>query len=173
MDLLRIALIAFTLLSGLVAGFVFAFTIVVMPGLKTLGDDDFLRAFKAIDRVIQNNQPIFIVVWVGSVVALAAALFLGIGQLDRLDRLLLIGSAALYLLGVQLPTATINVPLNNQLQRQNLDGSSESDLRQARRNFEPCWTRWNAIRTACAAATTAVMLILLLRLRACSWSIDN
>lgn len=59
MDLLQIALTLATLLCSLVAGFVLAFAIVVMPGIRNLDDHDFLQAFKAIDRVIQNNQPIF------------------------------------------------------------------------------------------------------------------
>ena len=60
------SLIAATVLNGLVAGFVFAFAVVVMPGLGTLPDRDFLRAFKRVDGVIQDNQPLFILVWVGS-----------------------------------------------------------------------------------------------------------
>ena len=52
-----------------VAGVVFAFAVVVMPGIRTLPDADFLRAFQVIDRVIQDNQPLFLLVWVGSIVA--------------------------------------------------------------------------------------------------------
>ena len=44
----------------------FTFAIIVMPGTKTLGDLGFLKAFKAMDRVIQDNQPVFILVWLGS-----------------------------------------------------------------------------------------------------------
>jgi uncharacterized membrane protein len=55
MDLLQIALTLATLLCSLVAGFVLAFAIVVMPGIRNLDDHDFLQAFKAIDRVIQTR----------------------------------------------------------------------------------------------------------------------
>ena len=77
----------------------------------------FIRAFQAIDRVIQNNQPLFVFVWVGSVLALIAAAVLGIWALSGADRLLIIVAALLYLLCVQLPTVTINVPLNNEIQK--------------------------------------------------------
>ena len=70
MNLIQFALGLSTLLCSVVAGFVFAFAVVVMPGIQNLNDHDFLRAFKAMDRVIQNGQPIFLLVWVGSAVML-------------------------------------------------------------------------------------------------------
>jgi uncharacterized membrane protein len=85
---------------------------IVMPGIGTLDDGRFIRAFQVIDRVIQRNQPLFVLVWVGSVLALIAAAALGIWALSGADRLLIILAALVYLLGVQLPTVTINVPLN-------------------------------------------------------------
>jgi uncharacterized membrane protein len=71
MNFFEISLVLSALLCALVTGFVFAFASVVMPGIQTLDDRDFLRAFKAMDLVIQRNQPLFMLVWVGSVLALA------------------------------------------------------------------------------------------------------
>lgn len=62
-----------------------------MPGIRSLNDREFIRVFQVTDRIIQNNQPIFVLVWVGSIVTLV------------------------YLFGVQLPTVIINIPLNNKL----------------------------------------------------------
>ena len=107
MGVVQIALILAAFLCSLVAGFLFAFAIVIMPGIGSLNDREFLRAFQVMDRVIQNNQPLFILVWVGSVVALVASAVLGIGQLDGTARLLMIFVALVYLLGVQLPTVAI------------------------------------------------------------------
>ena len=42
----QIVLILATLLCSLVAGFLFAFAIIVMPGIKTLNDREFIRAFQ-------------------------------------------------------------------------------------------------------------------------------
>jgi hypothetical protein len=50
MDWIHLALGLSTLLCSLVAGFVFAFAVVVMPGIQTLSDRDYLRAFKVMDR---------------------------------------------------------------------------------------------------------------------------
>lgn len=76
----QLALMVSVLLCSLVAGFVFAFAVVVMPGIANLGDGEFLRDFQEVDRVIQNNQPVFLLVWIGSVVALTASAALGFGQ---------------------------------------------------------------------------------------------
>ncbi len=149
------------LLCSLVSGFLFSFSVVAMPGIGKLKDGEFIRAFQAMDRVIQNNQPIFMVVWVGSVLTLIAAVVFGFGRLDGGDRLLLVGATLLYVLGVQLPTAAINVPLNNALQTLDSETMNESDLKSARNAFEPKWNRWNKFRTI-LSSVVATMLIALL-----------
>ena len=99
-----------------------------MPGIRSLNDHDFLQAFKVIDRVIQQQQPIFVLVWLGSILSLVTAALVGIVQFDGVNRLLIGIAAAIYLLGVQLPTFTINVPLNNQLQMLQLDVISDRSV---------------------------------------------
>lgn len=106
-SLMHAVLIAATTLCSLVAGFLFAFAVVVMPGIGSLDDRDFIRAFQAIDRIIQNNQPLFLVVWVGSVLSLGAAALLSIRAFDGIERQLVIVAALLYAFGVQLPTGAI------------------------------------------------------------------
>jgi uncharacterized membrane protein len=164
MDPFRVTLILATFLCTLVAGFVFAFAVVVMPGIRALGDGEFLRAFQVMDRVIQNNQPVFMLVWVGSVVALLASAFLGYGQLDGTGRVLLIAALFVYLFGVQLPTATINVPLNNSVQTLAIADMDETAQATARREFESRWNYWNVTRTILASLVSILLMILLLRL---------
>lgn len=164
MELIQFAVLVSVLLCSLVAGLVLTFAIVVMPGIRNLGDLDFLKSFAAIDRVIQNNQPIFMLVWIGSALVLLASTVLGIWQLDGLDRVLLIVACAIYMLGVQVPTVTINIPLNNHLQSQDLHTMTESGLLEITEMFESRWLRWNTIRTVNATLTTVLLLILLLRL---------
>ena len=164
MELIEIAVLLSALLCSLVAGLVFTFAIVVMPGVKNLGDLGFLESFKAMDRVIQNNQPVFILVWLGSAVLLTASAVLAIWQLEGLDRILLVAAWAIYLLGVHVPTITINIPLNNHLQSQDLKTMTAPELLEARARFESRWLRWNTVRTVLAILTTALLLVLLVRL---------
>jgi len=164
MGIFQIALILATFLCSLVAGLLFVFALVVMPGIRSLNDREFIRAFQVMDRVIQNKQPIFVLVWVGSVVALVTSAVLGIGQLDGAGRLLIIFAALAYLLGVQLPTVTINIPLNNKLQTLDVDAMNETTQKAARKDFEPRWNLWNSIRATFASLASALLIILLFRL---------
>jgi uncharacterized membrane protein len=163
-EIFQVTLIVATFLCTLVAGFVFAFAVVVMPGIRTLGDGEFLRAFQVMDGVIQNNQPVFMLVWIGSVVALIASTALGFGQLDGTGRVLVIAAVLVYLLGVQLPTATINVPLNNTVQTFSITDMDETAQEAARREFESRWNRSNVARTVLASIVSIFLMILLLRL---------
>lgn len=164
MELLQFAVLLSTLLCSLVAGLVFTFAIVVMPGIRTMGALYFLKSFKAMDRVIQDNQPIFMFVWLGSALALLASTVLGIWRLEGLERDLLVVACAIYIFGVHVPTVMINIPLNNHLQSQDLDTITESQLQATVEMFESRWLRWNTIRTIIAILTTVLLLVLLIRL---------
>ena len=162
MIVLELVLILATLLCALTAGLVFAFATVVMPGIGKLGDKEFVRAFQVIDGVIQAGQPVFGLVWVGSVVALLLSAVMGGLQLDGIERAFVIVSALAYVLGVQVPTLRINVPLNNALQRLDVDAMDKGALASARRAFENRWVRWNSIRTVVAALVSIALMFVLL-----------
>ena len=159
----RMTLISAAFLCSLVAGFLFAFAAVVMPGIRRLADGDFIRAFQVIDRVIQNNQPLFMLMWVGSVLSLLAVAGLGIWTLPGADRLLVIVAVLIYLLCVQLPTMIVNIPLNNALRKLNPSTMNETARRQARVDFEQRWNRWNVFRTVSASLASFLLMLLLLR----------
>lgn len=163
MDLHQVMLLLATFFCSLVAGFVFAFAVVVMPGIGKLGDREFLRAFHVIDGVIQNNQPWFAVVWIGSILAVIAAAVVGVAAAGPTVDWLALLAAFAWLIGVQLPTFTINIPLNNAVQALDLDSLDESAVRAERERFEGRWVRWNSNRTVVACAATLMLLIALLR----------
>lgn len=163
MVMFDLALLVSAFLCSLVAGFLFAYAVVVMPGIKQLSDKQFIQSFQVTDSIIQNNSPIFVVVWLGSVVAVIASAILGAGQLPGLD-LLLLGVATLcYLLGVQLATIVVHLPLNNQLQKVVIDSLSDRELHAARLAFEPRWNRSNRVRTWMASGVSLLFIILLYR----------
>ena len=56
MTLFQAVLMLAAFLCSLVAGLLFAFATVVMPGIRRLGNGDFIRSFQVMDRIIQNNQ---------------------------------------------------------------------------------------------------------------------
>lgn len=148
-----------TLLCSLVAGLLFAFAVIVMPGIRALDDNAFLRAFQEMDGVIQRNQPLFVLVWAGSVPLVIAAAGLGVASAAGPARWATVAAAAIYVLGVQLPTFAVNIPLNNQLQAIDVASLSADERRVARLRFEPRWNRWNAARTVLAVASTVLLLL--------------
>lgn len=164
MDPLNLAIAVATLLCSLVSGFLFSFAVVVMPGIRKLNDRGFLKSFKTMDRVIQNNQPTFMVVWLGSILGLIFAAALSVFQLDGGERLLVLAAAGIYLLGVQLPTIAINIPLNNYLQGLDLESMNEQEFLQARCRFEPNWVRWNTIRTLFSVLAASLLVIVAIRI---------
>ncbi len=166
MELFHLVVLVAAALCALVAGLLFTFAVVAMPGLANLSDREFIRAFQVMDRVIQDRQPLFVVVWAGSVVALIVALVMGFQQEDGVTSGLLIAAAALYLFGVQLPTARVHLPLNNEIQTVEVDAVGEAERKQARERFEARWNRSNRIRTAISIVTMLLLLVVLLRLPA-------
>lgn len=151
-------------MCSLVAGLVFTFAIIVMPGIGSLNDKDFLRAFQVIDKVIQNNHPVFMLTWIGSILFIITSLILGIKQLEGTNLLLVIIASVLYLLGVQLSTIINNIPLNNKLQTINIDKISDKETEIARENFERPWNRWNVFRTIISILVTTLLLIVMLQI---------
>ena len=146
------------LLCALVSGLLFGFAVVVMPGIAKLSDRDFLLAFKHMDGIIQNNQPLFMLVWVGSILSVLASVILGTMDLSGQEAVLLWLGCGWYLLGVQLPTIAFNIPLNNTIQAIKIDKLNELELTNSRVNFEAKWNRWNRIRTANGIITVTVFL---------------
>lgn len=162
--LFEVVIITATLLCSLVAGFLFAFAVVVMPGISKLNDPEFIKTFQVMDGVIQENQPVFLLVWVGSVVALLIAAGLSFGRTVGTESYYIIGATVSYLVGVQIPTIVFNIPLNNALQTKDIRRMEKGAIRKAREDFESSWNRWNSLRTIFACLTAAILMLLLSRL---------
>jgi uncharacterized membrane protein len=102
---------------------------------------------------------VFLIVWVGSLVALVAAAVLGLDATSGSQQALLLVARALYVLGVQAPTVAINVPLNNRLQALAVDGLAVTDSAAARAGFERRWNRSNQLRTVVSCSVVLLLLL--------------
>ena len=156
----ELTLIVATLLCILNAGFLFSFAVVVMPGIAQFSDKDFIRAFQKIDGVIQKGQPLFGFVWLGSALALLIATVLGYSRLELLEFTLLATACVVYFVGIQVSTFAKNIPLNNKLQSLDAEALSDSELSQARQDFEPAWNKWNRSRTILSVVVSLLLLLL-------------
>ena len=161
MDVLDISLIFSILSCSLVDGFMFIYAIVVMPGLSNLNDKDFLRAFQVTNAIIQNNQPLFMFTWVGSIVAMLTTILVSLVSVGLSETWLILLIAAAYFLGVQGITVAIHIPLNNHIHNVKIEELNDGTLADERLKFETKWNFFNYIRTSIAIAVSMLLLILL------------
>ena len=161
MDFLDITLISSILLCSLVSGFIFTYAIVVMPGLSNLNDKNFLRAFQVTDAVIQNKQPLFMFIWIGSIVSILTTILISLVIIGLSKAWPIASIGIVYLLVVQGITITIHIPLNNHIQNIKIEKLNEKSIADERKNFEKRWNFFNYIRTAAAISTSFSLLIIL------------
>ena len=142
---LDISLIFAILFCSLVGGFIFTYSIIVMPGLSNLNNKDFLKAFQVTDAVIQNNQPLFMFTWIGSIVAILTTIVASLITVGLSESWIIIMVGAAYLLGVQGITVAIHIPLNNHIQKLNIEELNDKILADERLKFETKWNFFNKI----------------------------
>jgi uncharacterized membrane protein len=150
-----------TLSCALVTGFVFTYAVIVMPGLAKLTDKEFIRAFQVTDALIQNNQPIFMIVWVGSVISVISTLIASLMGPYSVETVLVIIAGFVYLLGVQGLTVLVHLPLNRRIQTVNVEEWDASALREERLLFETRWIRFNWIRTLIGLGVIVTFMVAL------------
>lgn len=140
--------------AGLMAGLLFAFSTSVMPALRTQPAASAIATMQSANVTILN--PLFLLLFVGTtavcVLLACTAPFAHTG-----GSMLRVAGAVLFVLGLVVVTATINVPMNNALAA--LDPASPSAATYWV-TYLHRWTRWNDIRTgasvvACVALTVA------------------
>ena len=161
MDFLDISLFFSILFCALAAGFILTYAIVVMPGLSKLDDKEFIKAFQVTDGIIQNNQPIFIFIWVGSIISVLGTIIISILSLGIVEAWLIIFAGVIYLLGVQGITISIHLPLNKNIQKIDVNSNNSQTLREVRRNFETKWNYFNNVRTGIALFVILIFMLIL------------
>ena len=161
MDFLDISLFFSILLCALAAGFILTYAIIIMPGLSKLDDKEFIKAFQVTDGIIQNNQPIFILIWVGSIISVLGTIITSILSLGIVEAWLIIFAGIIYLLGVQGITISIHLPLNKHIQKIDINSTNSQTLSEVRKNFETKWNYFNNIRTGIALFVNLIFLLIL------------
>lgn len=133
-------LITATLTTGLMAGIFFGFSCSVMLALARVDDRTYVVVMQRINAAIQNG--LFGLVFLGALAATSIAVW---RYADRPEVLRwLVAALAGYVVTLAI-TFTVNIPLNNRLDRAG-PGARLADPGAARRDFEKPWVRWNNIR---------------------------
>jgi len=133
-----------------------------MPGFSKLDDKEFLRAFQVTDGIIQNNQPLFMLTWVGSIISVISVIAISIFSLGFSEAWIIFIVGLIYLLGVQGITISIHLPLNNRIQSIDINNMNNQSLNKERTKFELRWNYFNKIRTFIAFSTSLSFLLILI-----------
>ena len=164
MNFLEVFLILSILSCSLVTGFIFTYSVVVMPGFSKLNNKDFIRAFQVTDNIIQNNQPLFMLIWIGSILSVISTIVFSIFNINADYSIFIIVTGFFYLIGVQGLTISIHIPLNNNIQKIDVDKEDELKLKEVRKEFEIKWNYYNRIRTVVAFTVTTLLMLILLNI---------
>lgn len=149
--------IVLMLTIALISGLLFSFTIAISPGLKHLSDLEYLKAMKSINKEILNF--FFLFCFLSPLFLFPLTIYFQ--QNDGFNRWLLAAGFLTYILVISI-TATINVPLNNQLERFHLLNVSQFELTEFRNLFENRWTFWNNVRTVLSILSSIFLTLYLL-----------
>ena len=159
MNFLEVSLICSILSCTLVTGFTLLYAVVIMPGLSKLDDKEFIKAFQVTDGVIQDNQPLFILTWLGSVISVVGAILSSIISVGLPEAWLIVFVGVVYLLGVQGITLSVHLPLNNHIKKINIEKTDHQTLSVERQKFETRWNFFNTIRTAISFLVSLTLLL--------------
>lgn len=149
-------LLASILFTGLTAGLCFTWSNAVIPGIGRLDNLTFLQSFQSMNRAIIN--PSFLIVFFSPAMLLFVNAFLFKNENQSALVSFLI-AAVLFFVGVGLVTIFKNVPLNELLDNTVLETATKVELADVRKTFEQPWNRWHMVRTVCAVASFAFLLV--------------
>ena len=142
---------------GVMAGFFFAFSFVVMPGLGAMEPPAALATMQAINLAVRNA--VFALGFFGALILCVAVALHAFLRRDYPACWLALAAAAIYLVGAFGVTSLFNVPLNGEIAP--LDPALPANAG-AMVSYIAEWTLWNHLRTL---ASLAALVLLLLSLR--------
>jgi uncharacterized membrane protein len=132
-------------LSGLIAGLLFSYSCSVNPGLKSLADNEYIKAMQSINLAIQN--PYFFISFMGLLLVFPVSTYLLYKQQTDSSFYLMLSSMIIYFIAVFGITMFCNVPLNEQLAKFPVSSALANDISAMRQTFEKPWNTYHTIRT--------------------------
>src|SRR5215217_837344 len=139
---------------GVMAGIFFTFSNSVMRGLDAIDAAHAVRAMQSVNRKILN--PVFLATFTLPPILAAATggLLLWLGQ--TWAAVIFFLAAVTYVAGAIVPTAAVNVPLNNALDAATVPADA-SEAARLWSDYSTRWTRWNTLRAG--ISTISLLLV--------------
>ena len=147
-------IILLIVLTGLMAGIYFAFSVFIMKSLSELPAIQAAETMNKINEVIVNT--LFLPVFFGSTLWYAGLIVWSLADWQPESSLLVVVAALVYIFGMFIVTAFGNVPLNNKLQRIE---ANKAALTAFWNDYLHSWTHLNHIRTLSCITACSILTI--------------
>lgn len=144
--------------AGLMAGVYFAFSGFILRALDQLGAAPAADAMNAINKIILRSW--FMALFFGSTLLYSALAAVAVLNTDLAGRWLLVTIGVIYVVGMFLVTAALNVPLNDRLAATANDAHSRAEIWAHYRLY---WRRWNDLRSLCSLTAMVLSIYYLVR----------
>ena len=149
-------------LTGLMAGIFFTWSNAVKPGIGKLGDIEYLRALQSMNRVILNNA--FRIIFLGAIIAVALVPVFYFNLYPKNIFWLFVFTLVIYWIGVFGVTVSGNIPLNEILDKTNLESITLEEIKTLRESIELKWNNYNLIRCISSGITFILLIVSFLTL---------
>ena len=145
------------LLTGLMAGIFFTWSNAVKPGIGKLSDIEYLRALQSMNRVILNNA--FKIIFLGAIIAVALVPVFYFNLYPKNIFWLFVFTLVIYWIGVFGVTVSGNIPLNEILDKTNLESIRPEEIKTLRKSIEVKWNNFNLIRCISSGITFILLIV--------------
>ena len=145
------------LLTGLMAGIFFTWSNAVKPGIGKLSDIEYLRALQSMNRVISNNA--FKIIFLGAIIAVALVPVFYFNLYPKNIFWLFVFTLVIYWIGVFGVTVSGNIPLNEILDKTNLESITSEEIKTLRKSIEVKWNNFNLIRCISSAISFLILIV--------------
>lgn len=145
------------LLTGLMAGIFFTWSNAVKPGIGKLSDIEYLTALQSMNRVILNNA--FKIIFLGAIIAVALVPIFYFNLYPKNIFWLFVFTLIIYWIGVFGVTVSGNIPLNEILDKTNLESITSEEIKILRKSIEVKWNNFNLIRCISSGITFILLIV--------------
>lgn len=142
---------------GLIAGLLFGYSCSVNVGLKSLPDNEYIKAMQAINIAIQN--PYFLTMFLCLILILPVTSFLQYKEMAYTSFYIISTTTLIYFVGVFGITIFCNVPLNEQLAKFDVSVATINEIATMRQSFEKSWNTYHSIRTIASIVSFGLTIL--------------
>jgi uncharacterized membrane protein len=139
------------------AGIFFTWSNAVKPGIGKLSDIEYLRALQSMNRVILNNA--FKIIFLGAIIAVALVPVFYFNLYPKNIFWLFVFTLVIYWIGVFGVTVSGNIPLNEILDKTNLESITSEEIKTLRKSIEVKWNNFNLIRCISSGITFILLIV--------------